>query len=132
MRNVFSLKKGYSLDGSQHAFCSMKCSSRSNAAKTKRINTCLERYSVTHVMKTPFVQSKVKATVVKKYGCENVFQAESIKQKIGNTKEALHGDRHWINAEKKGQNELAKIWLQECVWMQRNQREDKKNKSRTI
>lgn len=64
---------------------------------THEINkqTCLEKYGDP----TYNNQAKTKQTNLERYGCENVFQAEVIKQTINNTKLERYGNAKFVNPE---------------------------------
>lgn len=76
------------------------------AALCHEINkrTCLERYGDA----TYNNQAQLKQTNLKKYGCENVFQAEEIKVKLAQTKLQRYGDSTFVNPEKTKQTCLTK------------------------
>lgn len=62
-------------------FCSVKCSRNSEETQQKYVNTCLERYGVDNVAKTPKAKEKYRTTCIERYGVENTSQSDLIKEK---------------------------------------------------
>jgi len=103
-----SLKLGY------REFCSCKCSSLSEDVCTKKKNTSMLHFGVSHPMKSKSVQIKLKDTIqerygvnypiqneeirdcakltsMRRYGCEHPFQSTMVKNKIKNTVQSKYG-----------------------------------------
>ena len=57
--------------------------------------TCLEKYGVKNPSSNTMIKEKRKQTNINKYGVENVFQAEDIKNKIKNTCLKKYGADHY-------------------------------------
>ena len=65
--------------------CSKKCQSKSSNAKREQTN--IEKYGVSHPMKSDDIKKKQKDTNISTYGVNNVFQIDEIKQKSKRTME---------------------------------------------
>lgn len=65
-----SFRNGY------YVYCSKKCPPNNQEWQKNRINTCIERYGAGSNI------NKIKKTCIQKYGVENVFQTDEVKEKI--------------------------------------------------
>ena len=63
-------------------FCSQKCSSKNEALKQQRIQTCKEKYGCNNPLQNEDVKNKLKQSNIIKYSVENVFQLSEVKDKI--------------------------------------------------
>lgn len=90
----------------------IKESSSTKNKKEKSIETCLEKYGDVNVLgkKSPLFLKK-NETVKEKYGVENVFQLEEIKEKSNNTMLKKFGVLRITDGEK--QKETKKNWSEE-------------------
>ena len=70
--------------------------------------TCLERYGDP----TYNNQEQLRKTNLKKYGCENVFQATEIKERASNTKLERYGNTSYVNPNKAKQTCLEKYGVE--------------------
>ena len=59
-----------------YTYCSKKCAPNNKEWQKNRISTCIEKYGAGSNI------NKIKETCVHRYGVENVFQADEIKEKI--------------------------------------------------
>lgn len=66
-------------------YCSKKCPSNDEEWQKNRINTCIERYGAGSNI------DKIKETCIQRYGVENVFQTNEVKEKIKNTSLEKYG-----------------------------------------
>ena len=86
-------------------YCSNKCKGQSKEWLTKQKETKKELYGNPNYNN----RKKYKETCLEKYGCENVYQNEEIKNKIKNTKQEKYGDEYYNNKEKVYQTNLINI-----------------------
>lgn len=75
--------------------CCRKCGYE--YAKKNREITCLERYGIKNV--TAFGTERHKKAIIEKYGVENVFQSDEIKEKIKQTNLTRYGVEYAMQSE---------------------------------
>lgn len=100
-------------------YCSTKCRSHNKDVKDKTIQTCLNKYGVSHITQNKTIINKIqnklnskrdeiteksKKTKLERYGDENYNNTEKNKQ----TKLKNHGDENYNNIEKIKQTNLIK------------------------
>ena len=83
-------------------FCSVTCLSRGTRTKVKE--TKKKRYGDENYNNP----EKNKETCIERYGVENVYQREDIKQQIKETKKELYGDENFNNRNKAKETNLEK------------------------
>ena len=81
-------------------FCSFKCAANNAETKSKRVNTCLDKYGCTNIsqvddikdkksqkyqLQADEIKEKVKQTNLARYGCEWYVQSDKFKQKAKQT-----------------------------------------------
>ena len=66
-------------------YCSSECQGKDNDVIIKRKNTCIKKYGVDNPFKADMIKDKIKKTNTKLYGVENVFASQKIKDKIKST-----------------------------------------------
>ena len=72
-------------------FCSSKCQQKDDDVISKRKNTCIEKYGADNPFKANKIKERIKRTNLKLYGTENVFASEKIKDKIKSTNLKRYG-----------------------------------------
>jgi len=90
-------KRGY------NNFCSNKCSSNSNNMQKRRMNTLKnnlnKKYGVDNVFQLDNIKNKIKDTNLKKYGVENPNKNEKIKNKIKQTNLKKYGVENYTQTK---------------------------------
>jgi len=71
---------------------------------------------------------KTKITNLKKYGVDNVFKSEKIKNKIKKIKKSKYNNEYYNNIEKQKQTNLEKYGVSSCLKKQQNQHNKNINK----
>ncbi len=71
---------------------------------------------------------KTKITNLKKYGVDNVFKSEEIKNKIKKIKKSKYNNEYYNNIEKQKQTNLEKYGVSSCLKNQHNQHDKNINK----
>jgi hypothetical protein len=66
-------------------YCSSFCSANSSKTLIERINTTKEKYGVENVFQSEYIKNKIKETSLERYGFEHHMQNPEINQKIKNT-----------------------------------------------
>lgn len=94
-----------SVSGYQTEYCSAKCSHGSVAEK-KREATNMAVYGCANPKQSKAVQDKCVERLRDKYGVDNVWQLDSVKEKSRGTKEERYGDAGYVNAEKRAATNL--------------------------
>ncbi len=77
--NFSSFKRGYL------EYCSLKCSTNSIKTREKTKQTCLRKYGTENVYQSEYIKNKIKKNNLKKYGIEYTQQLESTKEKYRKT-----------------------------------------------
>jgi len=87
-------KANYTINKKNGGFyCCKKC----NRVKFK--NTCREKYGVENVFQVDEVKDKIKESNIEKYGVDNPFKSEDIKEKIRNILLDKYGKECYIQTE---------------------------------
>jgi hypothetical protein len=68
-------------------------------SKTKRKNTCIEKYGETTPLKNQTIKDKIKSTCIERYGVENPSQSSEIKQKKIETSLKNYGYEYPLQSE---------------------------------
>lgn len=72
-------------------YCSIKCANKDPEFISKKEQTILNKYGVTHIAKSKIVRDKFKKTIREKYGVDNVSQNKEIRNKINKTNLEKYG-----------------------------------------
>lgn len=91
--------------------CSLSCMQNDEETKTKKKETCLEKYGVEHYNNP----NKCKQTCLEKYGVKYATQSKQMQQKSKKTKLERYGDEHFTNKNKCKQTCLEKYNV-ECTF----------------
>lgn len=75
------------------------CKDCTAARVDKSKQTCMEKYGVDNPFKSEKIREKQKQTVLNKYGCENVFQNNDIKEKSRKTMINKYGKSHPMHVD---------------------------------
>ncbi len=79
--------------------CSRSCAAKSTKIKQSRAQTSIERYGVNNVFRLDTVKERIKKTIRVKYGCDNPSQSKQIEKKKRQTNMRHFGTTHWTKAE---------------------------------
>lgn len=93
-RNCDNCGKEYFPKSKDSNSCSFKCSgmlAQSHSAKKKRIRTNIDKYGVENVFCNEEIKNKIKSTMVEKYGVENPMQNKKINEKAMKTVSEKYG-----------------------------------------
>ena len=76
--------------------CSKSCCAKDNALRglEKKKATCVEKYGVEYPIGTATVRQKIKTTIAKRYGVENISQISAVKEKKKKTLIENYGVDH--------------------------------------
>ena len=81
-------------------FCSIKCSTNSKDTQNKYKETCLKKYGVDNAFKSNIVKEKWKQTNKERFGCEYPSQNEKIKHKMSEVMMSTKVKTHIYNVKK--------------------------------
>ena len=84
-------------------------------AKAKRAATNIERYGVENVYASEVIKEKLKQINLDRYGVENSFQAEEIKEKIKEVKLERYSDENYNNFEQRKETMLEKYGIEHAL-----------------
>ena len=80
-------------------FCSASCATSNNETTLKRQQTCLEKYGVDNPWKSNDVKEKIKNTCLEKYGHENYAQTDEYTKKSKETCLKKYGVDHQFKSD---------------------------------
>ena len=96
---LINVKIGY------HQFCSSKCSANSKETRGHYQQTCLEKYGHENVFQSEEIKDKIKETNINRYDCEYSSQNDIIKRKISTTlKNKTNCEKKEIQRKRKNTN----------------------------
>lgn len=78
-------------------YCSHACSNASEEKKTKIKSTMVERYGVEHALQSTELLSKSKATLLSNYGVDSPLKSPEIKQKLHETNKLKYGSAEFFS-----------------------------------
>lgn len=84
------IKFGRSITEGYNTYCSLQCSGKSEERKQSSINTFMSKYGVPYCNSEESIEKRNETNLVK-YGCENPFGNQDIKNKICETKLRIYG-----------------------------------------
>jgi hypothetical protein len=86
-------------------FCNSKCMANSQNMQENRMKTLIrnnnEKYGVDNVFQLEHIKDKIKETNIERYGFENANQSDIIKDKIKETNLEKYGVEHYLQTEDK-------------------------------
>ena len=90
-----------------NTYCSMECSKSKNAHKIQKeryIKTCLEKYGVENPYQSEQVKDKIKQTCLKRYGVEHPMKLDFYKSKVNAAIYESKKKNHTFNTSKPEEN----------------------------
>lgn len=103
-------------------YCSSKCAGASDSVKSKRSDTCMERYGVSAVQKVEKIRKRFKRSMIERHGVEYTASSSRLRKKMETTMLERFGVKHAFNSEEakaKGKATLMKKFGVEFIMQNR-------------